>query len=151
MRPADCQIKRAMSDAKDMNGLWTGWYSYQAMEHHSVPVTVWFDEASGVLTGTMLEPNTFADPAIEELSAELAGMRAGSEVIFTKRYFSAPGVHDEPIRYQGVVDDAFEYIAGSWRFDDPRMLPGVFELRRSSKGVSEALRRKAEAPLENTD
>ena len=137
-----------MSAYENMNGLWTGWYAYKLVIEERVPITVWFNEAAGVLSGTMLEPNTFANPAIEELSADINGSRAGTAIVFTKLYHPTDGVHQEPITYLGQVEAGFEQIYGEWTFNQQGMISGTFELLRSSRGVSEAIEKTAKVPVD---
>ena len=135
-----------VSEHTDMNGLWSGLYDYGGLIPTLVRFTAWFDDQDGVLTGSSLEENTFADPILEDLTAELTGARSALDVSFTKRYAPVPGVHDFPIRYSGFADSAFTEVVGEWRFDHRGDLSGHFVLHRSSSGVSaKATRARLEA------
>jgi len=136
----------AFSCDTDLTGLWSGayWYSARPMP---TPFTAHIIETGGNLTGTTLEPATFGSPGLSELSADISGARGGSDVAFTKRYHPAQGVHGDPIRYAGTVDDTLTSIEGEWRL--PSGFSGRFVLVRASRGVNaKARRRKAAATLE---
>lgn len=136
----------AFSRDTDLTGLWSGayWYSARPMP---TPFTAHIIETGGNLTGTTLEPATFGSPGLSELSADISGARGGSDVAITKRYHPAQGVHGDPIRYAGTVDDTLTSIEGEWRL--PSGFSGRFVLVRASRGVNaKARRRKAAATLE---
>ncbi len=130
-----------MATGKDMNGLWSGWYTYSSLGE-PVPFTAWIDDSAGLLTGTILEPNTFSNLDIDDLQAELAGTRLGRDVFFSKTYGQGQGAHNLPIAYEGRADEDFETVRGQWSFTDPRGESGPFELKRSSKSNSEGILRE---------
>jgi hypothetical protein len=124
-----------------LTGFWTGAYWYSGVVPASLaggaPFNAYLEEEGGMLSGTTLEINTFANlrDAGGDLEATLFGMRSGSEVTFTKRYNPTPGVHQTPIRYAGHVDPALSRIEGEWRFDDPSYPSGAFRLERLTGGA----------------
>ncbi|MFT3725126.1 MAG: hypothetical protein QM773_16265 [Hyphomonadaceae bacterium] len=99
----------------------------------------------GTITGTTLEPNTFAHPGLIELSADINGSRGELSVRFTKLYHAAPGVHRDPILYSGTVDPHFTMIDGDWRLANG--FSGRFVLVRVSRGAK-SVEVKREVALE---
>lgn len=130
-----------MASTKNMNGLWSGWYTYSSLSE-PVPFTAWFDDAAGLLTGSVLEPNTFSKLDIDDLQADIAGTRLRQQIFFTKTYGQDQGAHGLPISYDGRADEAFEMVRGEWSFSDAQRGKGPFELRRSSKSISEGILRE---------
>jgi hypothetical protein len=133
----------AFSRDSDLTGLWSGeyWHGTPA----PVPFSAHLVDSLGTITGTTLEPNTFAHPGLIELSADLSGSRGELSVRFTKLYHPAPGVHRDPILYSGTVDPNFTMIDGDWRFANG--FSGRFVLVRVSRGAK-AAEAKREVALE---
>ncbi|MEM1106575.1 MAG: hypothetical protein AAGH87_09315 [Pseudomonadota bacterium] len=129
-----------MGSKRDMNGLWSGWYTYASLGE-PVTFTAWIDDSAGLLTGTILEPNTFSRLEIDDLSAEIAGTRLRQDIFFSKTYSANQGAHGRPIAYEGRADEAFETVRGQWSFTKPSDGRGPFELTRSSKSISEGILR----------
>jgi len=77
--------QEGMTQQNDMNGLWSGESAYD-MEEAPVVFSVWIDDQAGILRGTIIEPNTFVQNALEELDASLSGVRDGQIVDFVKIY-----------------------------------------------------------------
>lgn len=121
----------AFSRDSDLTGLWSGEYWYGT--GNPVPFSAHIIDSLGTLTGTTLEPNTFAHPGLIELSADISGTRGELSVRFNKLYHPAPGVHREPIVYTGAVDSKFTMIDGEWRVS--RGFSGRFVLVRVSRGA----------------
>lgn len=114
----------------DISGLWHGWYGY-GTGGFSVPFTAWLQQSENAVTGSTLEPNTFAHGGQTELSAEIEGDIWIGELSFRKIYLPSPGVHDSPIFYIGFISDDGSEISGDWRIDDPRgSSSGPFQLSR---------------------
>jgi len=128
----------------DLTGLWSGEYWYDAVSQRT-PFTAHFIDAGGNLSGTTLEPATFgAGPG--DLSAEITGARGELSVRFTKLYDPAPGVHRNPIFYDGTVDAKFTLIEGGWTLSSEHgRMSGRFVLVRVSRGVEAEARQVAEA------
>lgn len=134
----------AFSRDSDLTGLWSGeyWYGTGA----PVPFSAHLVDSLGTITGTTLEPNTFAHPGLIELSADIAGSRGELSVQFNKLYHAAPGVHRDPIFYTGTVDPNFTMIDGDWRLANG--FSGRFVLVRVSRGAK-AAEVKREVALEH--
>ena len=136
------------SSSSDLTGLWSGEYWYGGAGQPT-PFTAHFVDTDGSLTGTTLEPNTFADPGLGELSATLRGARGDQSVRFVKLYDPAPGVHRSPIHYAGSVDAEFTMIDGGWSIAGAEGGSGRFVLVRVSRGAqTEAVERKEEIALQ---
>jgi hypothetical protein len=130
----------------DLTGLWSGEY-WHGGAGKPTPFTAHFVDAGGSLSGTTLEPNTFADPNPGELSATLRGSRGDLSVRFVKLYDPAPGAHQSPITYTGAVDPHFTMMDGEWNI--PGMHAGRFVLVRVSRGTqAEAVERAEEIALQ---
>jgi hypothetical protein len=130
----------------DLTGLWSGEY-WHAGAANPVPFSAHIVDTAGNITGTTLEPNTFAHPGLIELSAGIEGARGELSVRFTKIYHAAPGVRRDPIFYSGAVDAAFTMIDGQWTFLDGSV-SGRFVLVRVSRGPRvEAVEHEAELEL----
>lgn len=124
----------AFSRDSDLTGLWSGEYWYGTGS--PVPFSAHIIDSLGSITGTTLEPNTFAHPGLIELSADIAGTRGELSVRFNKLYHPAPGAHREPIFYAGTVDSNFTMIDGDWRLSNG--FSGRFVLVRVSRGAKAA-------------
>lgn len=127
-----------MPGPEDLSGYWSGWYSYAlGLQQAVVPFTAMLSiSANGDLTGSSLEPNTFALEGGEELISELNGVASAERVSYVKLYQPGRGVHQTPIRYIGeVVDDATRII-GQWTITQGHQTAeGQFELSRVSRSV----------------
>jgi hypothetical protein len=123
----------------DLTGLWSGEYWYVDEPMPPVPFSAHLVDTAGNISGTTLEPNTFAHPGLIELSAEITGARGELSVRFTKLYHAAPGVHRDPIFYSGTVDPNFTIIDGEWAVHTPGYpsMTGRFVLVRVSRGAQE--------------
>jgi hypothetical protein len=129
----------------DLTGLWSGEYWYVGYPRPPVPFSAHLVDTAGSITGTTLEPNTFANPGLTELSADFSGSRGELSVRFIKLYHPAPGVHRDPVFYTGTVDPKFTVIDGEWDIGD---LQGHFVLMRISRGAqAEAVERELEVEL----
>ena len=136
-----------MASPENMNGLWSGWYAY-ARFSQPVTFTAWIDDTSGLLTGTILEPNTFSSQQVDDLQSEVAGTRDGHHIFFSKTYLSGQGAHDRPIAYNGLADSGFELVRGEWSFAGPHWGHGAFELKRASGSISEGILKEVFATME---
>lgn len=116
----------------DLTGLWSGEYWYNG-GGRPTPFSAHVVDSLGTITGTTLEPNTFAHPGLIELSADINGSRGELSVRFSKLYHPAPGVHHEPILYSGSIDPNFTMIDGEWRIEGG--FSGRFVLVRVSRGA----------------
>ena len=129
----------------DLTGLWSGEYWYVGLATGPVPFSAHLVDVAGTITGTTLEPNTFAHKGLIELSADISGSRGELTVQFNKLYHPAPGVHREPIFYTGTINADFTMIDGEWRVQG---LIGRFVLVRVSRGAKAvAVEREMELEL----
>ncbi len=126
-----------------LTGYWSGSFSYAGGEGPT-PFSAHISDISGSISGTTLEPNTFARGPLTELSADIMGAANGSSVSFVKRYHRGPGVHRHPIYYSGTMDAKFTRIEGTWRFNDG--FSGTFVMTRASGGAY-AVAREREAAV----
>ena len=121
-------------------GIWSGryWYLHTNPENALVvPFSAFINEVDGLLSGTTLEPNSFAENGMLELGAALSGAREDRAVEFIKVYDSAPDVHDMPIIYEGELDDDGARIIGGWTLETiDGGFAGGFELVRASHASS---------------
>jgi len=134
----------------DLTGLWSGEYWSVGEPVPPVPFSAHLIDNGRDITGTTLEPNTFAHPGLIELSAEILGSRGELSVRFTKLYLAAPGVHRDPIFYSGSVDSKFTMIDGEWAIEAPgyELMSGRFVLVRVSRGPETvAIAREVELEL----
>jgi hypothetical protein len=129
----------SFSRDSDLTGLWSGEYWYGT--GNPVPFSAHIVDNLGTISGTTLEPNTFAHPGLIELSADISGTRGELSVRFNKLYHPAPGVHREPVVYSGTVDSNFTMIDGEWRF--AHGFSGRFVLVRVSRGAKAAKAKRA--------
>lgn len=110
-----------------------------------VPFSAHLTDVLGTITGSTLEPNTFAHPGLIELSADISGSRGELTVQWNKLYHPAPGVHREPVFYTGTIDPKFTMIDGEWKIQG---MKGRFILARISRGAREvAAKREVELQL----
>lgn len=131
-----------MSGFTDLNGLWTGSYSYQASGMGPVTFTAWLDDKNGSLGGTILEPNTFANTPADDLSSTVSGARSGMEIAFTKVYDTGQGTHAQQVHYAGRVNRDFTWIVGRWRIPGQIEWSGPFEMARQSGSLEKAERQE---------
>lgn len=128
-----------MNDSKNNNlsGFWSGTYNY-AQVPVATPFNLFMEDNGGDLSGTTLEPNTFARSTLAELSATITGARAGSDVTFRKVYDAGQGAHANTVFYEGKVNADLTVIEGFWTFRQPHMPTGGFRLSRASGAAEEA-------------
>lgn len=136
-----------MSEPADMNGLWSGWYAYSTLSE-PVPFTAWIDDSDGTLTGTILEPNTFSSVDLDDLQADIDGLRGGVSVMFSKLYRPHQGAHAYPIKYFGYMDTKTQKVRGKWSISADIRSEGPFEMQRASRSISEGILREVLAPVE---
>lgn len=126
----------------NLTGYWSGSFSYAGGEGPT-PFSAHISDISGSISGTTLEPNTFARGPLTELGADIAGAANGHSVSFVKRYHRGPGVHRNPIYYSGATDAKFTRIEGTWRFNNG--FSGTFVMTRASGGAKALAREREEA------
>ncbi len=128
------------SNARDtsVSGVWSGRFWYAESSFHiptTVPFTAHLSEVNGAVSGTTLEPNTFADNGLHELTGVINGMMIDDVVQFSKLYDPLPNVHQLPIQYMGDVYEDANRIAGGWTIESNELgsVFGEFELIRVSQ------------------
>ena len=126
-----------------------GWYGYTP-DTERVEFTAWIIDDGSNISGSTLEPNTFAASHLGELSAEISGTVVGQSILFEKRYALVPGTHDEPIIYSGVPFEAPDRITGRWAIDwEHGFHTGPFELSRLSGFATRSAKTAAIAAEKN--
>lgn len=136
-----------MPGDQDISGYWSGWYDY-AGNAAEVPFSAWLDMRADQVSGTTLEPNTFAHPDLTELSADLTGHVSGDRVSFFKTYHPGPEVHTQTIRYEGVISDDATRINGHWIVGESFFqLTGVFEMHRTRLSEAKSAEEEAQEPI----
>ena len=122
----------------DLSGDWIGNYSYPG-ELEPVPFLATLVESNGLITGETREPGQ--TPEMGEIAhALLHGSRSGSQVSFTKMYDT---IEDDPILYEGTVDETGNEIHGTWTIVDE--WSGSFVMSRSA-AVDEEVEAEEEVP-----
>jgi hypothetical protein len=106
-------LPRQRGRPSGLTGAWRGAYSYAGRDL-AVPFNADLVETAGRLSGTISEPNTYADPAFPELFATVEGVRSGAEVSFVKTMDGTAGVR-HAIAYAGLVSGDETRIDGRWR------------------------------------
>jgi hypothetical protein len=124
--------------SKDLSGDWIGNYSYPG-ELEPVPFLATLIEGNGHLTGETKEPGQTAEMGTVA-HALLQGTRDGALVSFTKIYDT---IEDEPILYEGSVDEAGNEIHGLWTIVDE--WSGSFLMRRAT-AIEEEVEAEEEVP-----
>ena len=129
----------------DLTGLWSGEYWFIGLSMAPVPFSAHLVDVAGTISGSTLEPNTFAHPGLIELPADISGSRGELTVQWNKLYHPAPGVHREPVFYTGSIDPTFSMIDGDWKVQG---MKGRFVLARISRGAKDvAVKRQVELEL----
>lgn len=122
----------------DLSGDWIGNYSYPG-ELEPVPFLAILVESNGHVTGETTEPGQ--TPEMGQVAhALLHGSRSGSRVSFTKVYDT---VEDDPVLYQGKLDDTRTEIHGRWTIVGE--WSGSFLMRRAAT-VEEEVQAEEEVP-----
>ena len=112
-------------DRLNMTGMWEGTFAYPAFEGPTTPFVAHFSDVDGVLSGSIIEPNTIGF-ASDELEALLSGNREGRAVDFTKTYDgSSDAAH--AVDYVGQLSDDGDSVTGVWSLAE---LDGTFEMHR---------------------
>jgi len=112
----------------DMTGLWHGTFAYPAFQRPTTPFVAQISDDDGVLSGTIMEPNTIGWSS-EELNAVLAGNRLGEAVDFIKTY-DGSGDAAHSVDYVGRLSDDGNSVTGVWSLCD---LDGTFEMHRDAR------------------
>lgn len=95
------------------SGVWAGEYGYDGAGN-MVPFQASFTAKGAGFTGGTIEPNTFGDPGVLFLTANVSGAAAaGGEVNFVKTY-DGTGGQSHSVEYAGEYDSS-GCIEGIWR------------------------------------
>lgn len=115
------------------HAVWTGRYWLKDQNREGVPFSIWMRVIDGKLTGTSLEPNTWALIDNEELDATLSGHVADEEIVFLKTYTA---FEHEPVYFEGELSDDGRRVVGKWYFGWPHEWSGPFEMTCSAADAS---------------
>ena len=116
--------------AQDLRGIWVGQYKYAATDKDGANMFTLIMHAEGsVITGKILERNTFGHESWKQLSAELVGEVTGTTLKFYKKY-DGSGLQNHVVVYEGTV--APGRIAGEWRIGGTS---GPFELVKAEPTI----------------
>ncbi len=109
-------------------GVWSGHYFYPNNSNPPVPFELRVTSTQGVtFRGRTSEPNTFGDPGVRALYADVVGsVGLYSSIRFEKTYDGTGGV-DHSVNYAGTLDAAGQRIEGSWSIGNTG---GRFEMQR---------------------
>lgn len=131
-----------MSDERlDMSGLWEGAFAYPGYEGPTTPFVARITEVDGVLTGSIMEPNTMG-LSTDELESVLNGAREAQSVDFIKTYDgSSDAAH--AVDYVGRISDDGSLVTGVWSLGE---LDGTFEMKRET-GWEEAVSAEEEVAI----
>ena len=96
------------------SGVWTGYYGYDS-QGRMIPFQAKLAAKGAEFTGGVTEPNTFGDPAVLFLTADISGgvAEAGGKVRWIKTY-DGTGGPSHSVEYSGAYD-ADGCIEGLWR------------------------------------
>lgn len=103
----------ALAKPRDIAGAWTGAYAYDSTFSDAVEFQANLAAEGKRFTGKTSEPNTFGDPTVARLGADLRGdLGADGTVSFLKTYDGSGGAsHD--VEYRGALQGD-GCIKGSW-------------------------------------
>lgn len=110
-----------------LSGVWSGRFIHDDPCQDGAAFSAWLSIASDRITGSTLEPNTFAPGDLEELDALLRGHVHDDEVVLLKTY---QGLDQEPVYCEGKITDNGHRIVGRWYFSWPDEISGTFEMSR---------------------
>lgn len=118
---------------RGVTGTWAGTYFYTDSAARRPPVYFFaeliLDEE--VLSGFIVEPNTFGDSSEAELHATVSGViHPDGLVSFHKTYDGTAGV-SHLVRYEGQLDDARTRIEGQWMVSSGSS--GTFVMTRQAR------------------
>ncbi len=117
----------------NMSGEWTGVYDYPNNEDVAVPFQVKLSDIDGLISGDMIEPNTFVDSGGDKLLSVINGKREGFYITFLKIYESSEETDSYEIIYEGTINKDVTLIQGNWKTTDDMTWSGPFVMNRSKK------------------
>jgi hypothetical protein len=128
---------RHRTDERNLTGVWHGLYTYAS--GRTVTFVATLIESGSHLGGSTHEP--CATTGLGTMAfAMLSGSRKGSAVTFVKTYDGAGPEYENPVAYDGALNDDATEIEGRWQIRG--LLSGRFLMIRSS-GKAESVERKA--------
>lgn len=129
-----------MDRAFSLSGAWTGRYDYDGAGFGPpVSFEATLLETAGVLSGEIIEPNSFREELSETLLSVISGTRQSASVRFVKTYtdFDETG---HPL-YKGVVNARATRINGTWWFPTRPTVCGTFLMVRRTDAVEREIDR----------
>lgn len=109
---AQARIDQINMMAPEITGRWAGSY-YYSDGRSPVEFSVQINEADGVVSGLMREPNTFGSAASRNLYADIRGSLTGRNLTYVKTYDGSGG-QSHSVTYAGIVSEDGTTIEGSW-------------------------------------
>lgn len=109
---AQARIDQINMMAPEITGRWAGSY-YYSDGRSPVEFSVQINEADGVVSGLMREPNTFGSVGNTHLYADIKGSLTGRNLTYVKTYDGSGG-QSHSVTYAGLVSDDGSSIEGSW-------------------------------------
>ncbi len=103
----------ALAQGAGMSGVWIGYYGYDA-NPNEVEFQMKLRASGSGFSGTSVEDNTFGDPSVLFLTANIGGsIGANRAVNFTKTY-DGTGGQSHSVRYSGLLSASGKCISGKW-------------------------------------
>lgn len=127
-----------------LTGSWSGAYRFPGDARPEVVFNAQIEERGGAFTGALQEPNVYGFAPGSVITADIEGVRAGQEVVFTKFYDGSGGMA-HAVRYQGTADASLMRIDGTWSI--PGDWSGTFFMVRDDESEAAAAEDAAEAAL----
>jgi hypothetical protein len=116
-----------------LTGSWSGAYRYPNDVGHETVFNVRIEEVGGAFTGAIQEPNLMHPDFGPVASAEIEGVRNGSQVSFAKFYDGRGGMA-HAVQYDGTADAGLMRIDGRWTI--PGDWSGTFFMVRDDDGAA---------------
>jgi hypothetical protein len=92
--------------AQDVNGIWVGQYKYNENDENGKNMfTLLLHSEGNVVTGKILENNTFGYKTWTMLSSDFVGEIEGNKIKIYKKY-DGSGLQNHVVIYQGVITDS---------------------------------------------
>jgi hypothetical protein len=133
--------EHTQASATNLTGVWDGIYSYPS-RGKSVTFVASLIENGSWLTGSTHEPCVGGNCPADTLYATLAGSRWGSAVTFVKTYDCAGPHFQNPVNYEGTLNQDGTEIEGRWVIR--QVLTGRFLMIRSTGKAETVAREKFE-------
>jgi hypothetical protein len=117
----------------NISGEWTGVYDYPDNESDAVPFKATVSDMDGLVSGSIIEPNTFVEDGNTELFSVINGKRDGLYITFLKIYESSEYTDSYEIIYEGTLTKDMTVIQGTWKTTDDMTWSGPFVMNRAAK------------------